>query len=91
SLNETGYLQSINGAPDPNLYYASNQPPALQVLQTDFVWGFLTAVCVGQSGNPICPPAAKAAPSLKAEREPGPRRSLRDVIQSGAGRAENND
>lgn len=93
SLNETGYLQSINGAPDPNLYFASNQPPALQVLQTDFVWGFLTAGCVGNPKGPPCPPAAKAAPSLKSEAAPAPgeRRSVRDLIQSGAGRAENND
>ncbi|HVJ63411.1 MAG TPA: hypothetical protein VM555_11965, partial [Tahibacter sp.] len=81
----------INGTPDPNLYFASNQPPALQVLQTDFVWGFLTAGCVGNPKGPPCPPAAKAAPSFKSEAVQPQRRSLRDVIQSGAGRAENND
>lgn len=65
SLNETGYLQSINGTPDPNLYFASNQPPALQVLQTDFVWGFLSANCLNGASLP-CTASGKATPSFKA-------------------------
>lgn len=78
SLNETGYLQSINGTPDPNLYFASNQPPALTVLQTDFVWGFLTAVCLNGADLP-CTGGA----SLKREAEAVPARpkSIRDLIE----------
>jgi hypothetical protein len=53
-LTESGYLPSSNGVPGPDWYNRSGQPPSLQVLQTDFVWGFLLA-------NPIHPPAALAA------------------------------
>lgn len=70
SLNETGYLQSINGTPDPNLYFASNQPPALQVLQTDFVWGFLSANCLNGASLPCT--SGGATPSFKAQAAPKP-------------------
>lgn len=80
TLNETGYLQSVNGAPDPNLYYASNQPPALEVLQTDFVWGFLSAVCL--NGSPANPPCIGGGATLKSEAapQPGLRRTIRSII-----------
>ncbi len=38
-----GYPESVNGVPNPNWYLSSQQPPALQALQTDFVWGFFFA------------------------------------------------
>ncbi|UXI69769.1 hypothetical protein [Tahibacter amnicola] len=89
SLNETGYLQSENGTPDPNLYYASNQPPALTVLQTDFVWGFLTANCLNGASLPCpVPPAADSAngakkASPKAAPAVQPARSARERIHTG--------
>ncbi|MEO8671747.1 MAG: hypothetical protein ABI411_10570 [Tahibacter sp.] len=80
TLNETGYLQSVHGTPDPNLYFADNQPPALAVLQTDFVWGFLTAACLNGANFPCATGAAtptlKAAAPAKAEA----RKSVRDII-----------
>jgi hypothetical protein len=42
-LSDTGYLPSSIGLPNPNSYNHDGQPPSLQVLQTDFVWGFLNA------------------------------------------------
>lgn len=42
-LNEEGYGQSHFGVPVPDWYHHSGQPPVLNVLQTDFVWGFLSA------------------------------------------------
>jgi hypothetical protein len=53
-LTETGYLPSSNGVPNAAWYYKSGQPPTLQALQTDFVWGFLLA-------NPIQAPALVSA------------------------------
>lgn len=68
-LTETGNLPSSNGLPSPDWYHKSKQPPALQVLQTDFVWGFLLA-------NPIAPRLAaegaffgKASPLTRSIRE----------------------
>lgn len=42
-LSELGYPQSAHGIPDPDWYYSSSNHPALTALQTDFVWGFLSA------------------------------------------------
>ncbi|WP_155992446.1 hypothetical protein [Fodinicurvata fenggangensis] len=42
-LNVTGYQQSNSGVPNPAWYHSSAQPPELQVLQTDFSWGFMHA------------------------------------------------
>jgi hypothetical protein len=53
-LTESGYLPSANGIPNDAWYYKSGQPPTLQALQTDFVWGFLLA-------NPIQPPTLVSA------------------------------
>jgi hypothetical protein len=49
-LSETGYGQSHRGVPVADWYHRSGQPPTLQALQTDFVWGFLGANCV----KPVC-------------------------------------
>jgi hypothetical protein len=38
-----GYGESAHGIPDTNWYLSSQQPPKLQALQTDFVWGFFFA------------------------------------------------
>lgn len=43
SVDIIGYGESVSGTPDPNWYLTSQQPPALQALQTDFVWGFFFA------------------------------------------------
>jgi hypothetical protein len=42
-LSDFGYGKSAHGVPNKNWFHQSNQPPSLQVLQTDFVWGFLFA------------------------------------------------
>ncbi|MCW5842356.1 MAG: hypothetical protein KIT77_13995 [Caldilinea sp.] len=42
-LSEVGYPQSSHQVPDPDWYYSSSDEPALQAVQTDFVWGFLFA------------------------------------------------
>jgi hypothetical protein len=42
-LSDFGYGRSAHGIPDKAWYHESNQPPSLEVLQTDFVWGFLFA------------------------------------------------
>lgn len=43
TLGDFGYGRSPSGVPNPAWFNQSNQPPTLQVLQTDFVWGFLFA------------------------------------------------
>ncbi len=43
SLSDFGYGRSAHGVPNPAWYNDSAQPPSLEVLQTDFVWGFLFA------------------------------------------------
>lgn len=50
-ITDSGYLPSSFGIPIPDWYNRSGQPPTLQVLQTDFVWGFLAA-------NSTKPPSA---------------------------------
>jgi hypothetical protein len=71
-LSETGYLQSANGSPVPEWYWASRQPssgppPArspLEVVQTDFVWGFLAASCIKSQPTEGCSAAAPAVTTL---------------------------
>ena len=44
SLSDFGYFRSHNGTPNPAWYYRDNNAnPELEVLQADFVWGFLNA------------------------------------------------
>lgn len=43
SLSDYGYAKSADGIPNKNWFHDSDMPPALDVLQTDFVWGFLFA------------------------------------------------
>lgn len=43
SLSDFGYGRSAHGIPNKNWFHDSAQPPKLDVLQTDFVWGFLFA------------------------------------------------
>ena len=43
SLSDYGYGRSAHGIPNKNWFHDSAQPPSLNVLQTDFVWGFLFA------------------------------------------------
>jgi hypothetical protein len=45
-----GYGQSAFGVPNPDWFNQSMQPPRVNALQTDFVWGFLFA-------NPLKTPA----------------------------------
>lgn len=43
SLSDYGYARSVHGVPNKNWFNDSDMPPTLQVLQTDFIWGFLFA------------------------------------------------
>lgn len=43
SLSDYGYARSAHGIPNENWYNDSDTPPSLDVLQTDFIWGFLFA------------------------------------------------
>lgn len=43
SLSDFGYGRSAHGIPSEFWFHDSAQPPRLEVLQTDFVWGFLFA------------------------------------------------
>jgi hypothetical protein len=75
-LGETGYGQSHRGIPLADWYHRSGQPPALQALQTDFVWGFLGANCV----TPVC--GCNNEPDSCRTREHVPLRgSVRDAAR----------
>jgi hypothetical protein len=71
-LTESGYLPSSNGVPNAAWYYKSGQPPTLQALQTDFVWGFLLANPIQAPAlvSAIRPPAGPAAAVLGAAAPP---------------------
>lgn len=44
NITDFGYFRSHHGIPNPNWYFSdNNNSPELQVLQADFVWGFLNA------------------------------------------------
>lgn len=80
--SEVGYLQSAHGTPNPAWYHKSGQPPALQVLQTDFVWGFLSALCVNPNCScPNAPASCSAAPAaaLTAPKTAPKDRSIRGL------------
>ena len=73
-LSDSGYLPSVFGTPVPGWFNRSGQPPSLQVLQTDFSWGFLAA-------NSNKPPSA-AILSLRAKLpSKGSFFSVRDRVQ----------
>ena len=59
-LSDTGYLPSAHGVPNPDWFNRSAQPPSLQALQTDFVWGFLAVKSIGGSKAPVVAASAKA-------------------------------
>ena len=42
-LSDYGYQQSVHGIPNPNWFHNDDSSASLDVLQTDFVWGFLFA------------------------------------------------
>lgn len=54
-VGDEGYFESARGIPDEYWFFKSRTPLQLDVLQTDFVWGFLSA-------NPLKSAAALAAP-----------------------------
>ncbi|HSP15322.1 MAG TPA: hypothetical protein VLV78_11270 [Thermoanaerobaculia bacterium] len=58
-VNEQGYLQSVNGIPIPDWFHGSSQPPRLQTLQCDFVWGILAASPEVKPGTLQAPPQRK--------------------------------
>lgn len=43
TLGQIGYAEGSVGIPDPTWFVSSQQPPKLEALQTDFVWGFFFA------------------------------------------------
>jgi hypothetical protein len=63
-LEDSGYQRSAHGLPVPDWYHHSGQPPTLNVLQTDFIWGFLSANCITDK----CQPAAAAPLQMFEER-----------------------
>jgi hypothetical protein len=71
-LSEVGYGQSNYGIPVPDWYHRSNQPPALMVLQTDFVWGFLFANRI-QPVTPVPAPAPTPGPPAAPPKAPSSR------------------
>ncbi|NPC53194.1 hypothetical protein HPC50_39800 [Corallococcus exiguus] len=65
-LGEEGYGQSNFGIPVADWYHRSGQPPTLEVLQTEFVWGFLSANRIHPAprqlgGEAVAPPAKPPA------------------------------
>jgi hypothetical protein len=58
-VSEQGYLQSVNGTPIPDWFHGSSQPPRLQTLQCDFVWGILAASPEVKPGTLQAPPQRK--------------------------------
>jgi hypothetical protein len=65
-VNEQGYLQSVSGIPQADWYNGTRQPPLLQTLQADFVWGILAA-------------NSEVKPGML--RAPAQRKSPRDAIR----------
>jgi len=63
--SESGYLESYNGTPNPDWYHHSGQPPRVDTLQTDFIWGFLNANLIKPSPGLKAPP-----PQIRQRREP---------------------
>jgi len=43
TVDTIGYGEGSLGTPNPAWFISSQQPPALEALQTDFVWGFFFA------------------------------------------------
>ncbi len=81
-LSEAGYLQSSMGVPLPGWYHGSAQPPALKVLQSDFVWGFLAASCIKSQpteGCPATPAIMLSVPSGQQMIPPSVRRRIREL------------
>ena len=59
-MSDSGYLQSTFGNPVPQWFNRDAQPPSLQALQTDFVWGFLAANSIKPQTAPGVALTAKA-------------------------------
>ena len=51
TVDMIGYGEGSLGTPNPNWFISSQQPPALQALQTDFVWGFFFANDLHKAGD----------------------------------------
>ncbi|MDX1731507.1 MAG: hypothetical protein R3184_10245, partial [Aurantimonas coralicida] len=49
-LNLFGLSQTVNGAPDPDWFYATGTNQ-MRVLPMDMVWGMLNASCVAPKGQ----------------------------------------
>lgn len=77
--NETGYLQGAHGAPNPAWYNRSGQPPTPLALQTDFVWGFLSALCLDPACGSGCPNTPQ---NCSATTAPGTHAPLRHKIRA---------
>ncbi|WP_431052476.1 hypothetical protein [Roseateles sp. L2-2] len=52
NLSEYGYAQSVHGTPNPAWFHNDNGIGTLDVLQVDFVWGFLNASPVVTKAGP---------------------------------------
>ncbi len=58
-MSDSGYLQSAFGNPVPQWFNRDGQPPSLQALQMDFVWGFLSANSIKPPSTPLSTMTAK--------------------------------
>ena len=58
-MSDSGYLQSAFGNPVPQWFNRDEQPPSLQALQMDFVWGFLSANSIKPPSTPLMTMTAK--------------------------------
>lgn len=79
--SEKGYLQSARGTPSPDWYNRSAQPPGTLALQTDFVWGFLSALCLDPACGSGCPNTPSSCAAVEA---PPPQAPIRHKIRSHA-------
>ncbi|MFC3030931.1 hypothetical protein ACFOEE_00095 [Pseudoalteromonas fenneropenaei] len=50
-LSDFGYQQSVHNTPKPEWFYNNDDQSTLDVLQTDFIWGFLFARPLCTDGN----------------------------------------
>ncbi|MBL4661016.1 MAG: hypothetical protein JKY19_11725 [Alcanivoracaceae bacterium] len=50
-LSDYGYAKSVDGIPNQDWFHNSDMPPSLDVLQTDFIWGFLFAKEIVHTGK----------------------------------------
>jgi hypothetical protein len=81
-LSESGYFQSSRGAPNPDWFLHSGVPRKTAVVQTDFIWGFLSANCLTEKCEPAPtqPAGIQSLPMQPAPSAPKPT-TIRSKVQ----------